>query len=270
MKSQEEATNEAEQRSSPKALVIFEAICREGTHELERPISALAWSGLAAGLSMGFSMIAQALLANYLPNANWTPLITKFGYSIGFLIVILGRQQLFTENTLTPVLTFLGSDKDRASVFKKVIRLWTTVFIANILGTFLFAFILAKVSIFEPETYHQFDRLAAGVVSSGFSVTFYRAIFAGWLIALIIWLLPFAEQARIWVIIIITYIIGLGELSHIIAGSVDGFYGVLAQQFTFYDFAISFFLPTLLGNMIGGVALVAAINYAQISYEHKK
>lgn len=270
MTRQEEANDEAAQRSSPQALVIFEAICREGTHEIERPVSALAWSGLAAGLSMGFSMIAQALLANYLPDAHWTPLITKFGYSIGFLVVILGRQQLFTENTLTPVLTFLASEKDRLAVLKKVIRLWSTVFVANIIGTFLFALLVAKVSIFEPETYKQFNEFALRVVSSEFSVTFYRAIFAGWLIALIIWLLPFAEQARIWIIILITYIIGLGELSHIIAGSVDGFYGLLSQQITFHNFTFNFFLPTLLGNILGGVALVAAINYAQISYEHKK
>lgn len=268
MSLEKQSTDEAEQRSSPKALIIFEAICQEGTHELERPVSSLAWSGLAAGLSMGFSLIAQALLANYLPDAEWTPLITKFGYSLGFLIVILGRQQLFTENTLTPILTLL--DSKTVSVFQKVLRLWSTVFVANIFGTFLFALVISQVSIFEPETYDQFNKIARGVASSGFSITFFRAIFAGWLIALIIWLLPFAQQARISVIILITYIIGLGGFSHIIAGSVDGFYGILAGQITLHSFTFNFFLPTLFGNIIGGVAMVAAINYAQISYEQKK
>lgn len=259
---------EAAERSSPKALVIFEAIRREGAHELERPGSALAWSGLAAGLSMGFSMVAQALLANYLPEANWTPLVIKFGYSIGFLIVILGRQQLFTENTLTPVLQLL--EKKTFNVLNKTLRLWSIVFIANIVGTFLFALAISSISIFELETYEQFNIIGRGVVASGFQVTFFRAIFAGWLIALIIWLLPFAEQARIWVIILITYLIGLGEFSHIIAGSVDGFYGILADQISLSGFTLRFFIPTLLGNIAGGVALVAAVNYAQISYEHKK
>ena len=257
---------EAAERSAPRALVIFEAVRREGEHELERPNSSLAWSGLAAGLSMGFSMVAQALLGNYLPEAKWTPLITKFGYSFGFLIVILGRQQLFTENTLTPVLQLL--ERKTGAVFKKLIRLWSIVLAANVLGTFLFALSISSISIFEPETYDQFNKIATGVVSSGFSVTFFRAIFAGWLIALIIWLMPFAEQARIWVIILITWLIGLGDFSHIIAGSVDGFYGVLAQQVTWLDFGFRFFIPTLLGNMLGGIALVAAVNYAQISYEH--
>src|SRR5699024_462585 len=128
------------------------------------------WSGLAAGLSMGFSMVAQALLANYLPEAEWTPLITKFGYSIGFLIVILGRQQLFTENTLTPVLQLL--ERKSSTVFMKVVRLWSIVLIANILGTFLFALSISSISIFEPETYEQFNKIAKDVVAGGFSVTF--------------------------------------------------------------------------------------------------
>lgn len=259
---------EAEERSAPQALVIFEAIRSEAVHEMERPVSSLAWSGLAAGLSMGFSMIAQALIANYLPEADWTPLVTKFGYSVGFLIVILGRQQLFTENTLTPVLQLL--QRKTFYVLKRLLRLWGIVLAANIVGTFLFAFVISNVSIFTPETYEQFNLIARDIVSSGFMVTFFRAIFAGWLIALIIWLLPFAEQARIWVIIIITYLIGLGDLSHIIAGAVDGFYGILTLQISFWEFSWHFFVPTLLGNIVGGVALVAAVNYAQISYEQVK
>lgn len=264
---QEKPEQEAVERSAPQALVIFEAIRREGEHELERPSSSLAWSGLAAGLSMGFSLIAQALLASYLPDAHWTPLLSKFGYSIGFLIVILGRQQLFTENTLTPVLQLLKTKS--SDVLKNVGRLWSIVFIANIAGAFLFAFGISNISIFEPEVYQQFNEIALGTVSSGFQVTFFRAIFAGWLIALIIWLLPFAEQARIWIIIIITYMIGLGEFSHIIAGSVDSLYGVLADQIPVWDFTTRFFIPTLFGNIVGGVAFVAAINYAQIIYEHR-
>jgi formate/nitrite transporter FocA (FNT family) len=85
-----------------------------------------------------------------------------------------------------------------------------------------------------------------------------------------VWLLPFAEQARVWVIIIITYLVGLGGFSHIIAASVDGFYGLLTHQISITAFAFDFFIPTLLGNIIGGVALVAAITYAQVNYEHVK
>lgn len=258
---------EADERASPKALIIFEAIRQEAEHELERPSSALAWSGLAAGLSMGFSLVSQALIAGYLPDAKWTPLISKFGYSIGFLIVILGRQQLFTENTLTPVLQLLKVKN--LDVLKNVGRLWSIVLIANITGALLFAWGIASFEIFDANVYNKFDTIANKLVERNFGITFYSAIFAGWLIALIIWLLPFAEQSHIWVIIIITYIIGIGEFPHIIAGSVDTLYGVLTHQISIWEFSSRFFIPTLLGNMLGGVALVAAVNYAQIIYEHR-
>src|SRR4051812_23722722 len=102
----------AAQRQAPSGAIVYQAISREGEEELERSSSALFWSALGAGLAMGFSMIAEALLTTHLPDAPWRILIAKFGYSIGFLIVILGRQQLFTENTLTPILPLMRK-KDR-------------------------------------------------------------------------------------------------------------------------------------------------------------
>jgi hypothetical protein len=98
-----------EERRAIGAHVVYETIRREGEDELQRPAAAQAWSGLAAGLSMGFSFIAEALLESHLPDQQWRSLISRAGYSVGFLIVILGRQQLFTENTLTVVLPFLLS-----------------------------------------------------------------------------------------------------------------------------------------------------------------
>ena len=65
-------------------MEIHEAIRVEGEHELSRPVQALAISGLAAGLCLGFSFLAQASLQHALPEAKWAPLITKFGYSVGF------------------------------------------------------------------------------------------------------------------------------------------------------------------------------------------
>jgi formate/nitrite transporter FocA (FNT family) len=98
---------QVEERVAITAHVVYEAIRLEGDEELHRPAAALAWSALAAGLAMGFSFIAEALLTSHLPNQPWRPLVTRLGYSVGFLIVVLGRQQLFTENTLTAVLPLL-------------------------------------------------------------------------------------------------------------------------------------------------------------------
>src|SRR3954471_18464498 len=98
---------EAEERKSPASHVVHQAIVAEGVEELERSTAALAWSGLAGGLAMGLSLIAEAILQTHIPDASWRPLVSKLGYAVGFLVVILGRQQLFTENTLTPILPLL-------------------------------------------------------------------------------------------------------------------------------------------------------------------
>lgn len=91
-----------------------------------------------------------------------------------------------------------------------------------------------------------------------------RAIFAGWLIALMVWLLPGAESARVSIIIILTYLVGLGGFNHIVAGSTTVFFMVANNYVSWATYFKQFFLPTLLGNIIGGVTLVAALAHAQV------
>lgn len=253
---------EIEDRSSPSGKVVYKTILKEGRDELKRSSSALFWSGLAAGLSMGFSLIAEGLLHAYLPDAAWRPLVAKFGYSMGFLIVILGRQQLFTENTLTPILPLLQRP-DAATTFN-VLRLWVIVLIANLLGALLVALVLAKTNAFDPHIQTAFAEIGRKAMENGFLTTLLRGIFAGWLIALMVWLLPFAEAARVWVIIFITYIVGLGQFSHIIAGAVEVFTVAARGEAAWLTVFGSYLLPTLIGNIIGGVTLVAALNHAQV------
>src|SRR5438270_2046568 len=125
----EKQREEAEERTSVSVDVIHEAIRHDGEEELNRPASALAWSGLAAGLSMGFSFVGQALLYANLPDARWRPLVVALGYPLGFLIVILGRQQLFTENTLTPIIPLFT--RRSLKTLWRVARLWSIVLFAN-------------------------------------------------------------------------------------------------------------------------------------------
>lgn len=252
---------QVEERTAIGANVVYEAIRREGDEELKRSSSALAWSGLAAGLSMGFSLIAEALLAAYLPDQPWRPLIAKFGYSVGFLIVILGRQQLFTENTLTVMLPLLLRKDLRTA--RSVARLWTIVLTSNLVGTYLFALGVARIPVFTPHI-QQTIALVSQEVPGGFGIVVMRGIFAGWLIALMVWLLPGAESARISTIIIITYLIGLGGFNHIIAGSNKVFFLVASGQETWFAYLTHFFLPTFLGNVIGGISLVAFLGHAQV------
>jgi len=211
---------------------------------------------------MGFSFVAEALLQAALPDAPWRPLVSNFGYSVGFMIVILGRQQLFTENTLTPVVHVF--EERSTKVLWDALRLWIIVLAANVLGTLLFALGLYLADIFNSAQNAALESVARHAWAGGFRKTFFSAIVAGWLIALMVWLLPAAETARVGVIIIITYIVGLGGFSHIVAGSAQAFYALAAGDTSVATALVNFFLPTLFGNIVGGVALVAALNYAQV------
>ena len=254
-----------EEQSRPNAALIHETIRAEGESELERTAHALLFSGVAAGLSMGFSLVAQGVLQSRLPDAPWRELVSNFGYTVGFLIVVLGRQQLFTENTLTPILPLLHN-RDLHTVWR-VLRLWGLVLAANIAATWVFAAVAAHTQVFDVEAKAAFAEISRHAIAGAFSTTFLKAVFAGWLIALMVWLLPAAEGARPLVIIIVTYVVALPHLAHIIAGSVDAFYLVAIGEAGYGDYLTRFFVPTLLGNVVGGVALVAVLNYGQVAPE---
>jgi formate-nitrite transporter family protein len=253
---------QVEERVAIGAHVVYETIRREGEEELRRTPSALAWSAFAAGLSMGFSFIAEALLATYLPDQPWRHLIVRLGYSVGFLIVILGRQQLFTENTVTVVLPLLLR-KD-LSTLVRMLRLWVVVLVSNLVGTYLFALCIGKINLFDAHTQECLTQIGTSHIGASFGIVLVRAIFAGWLIALMVWLLPAAESARVSIIIIVTYLIGIGGFNHVIAGSTTMFYLIVTHSISWGTYTVQFFLPTLIGNILGGMALVSALGHAQV------
>jgi formate-nitrite transporter family protein len=253
---------EAEKRSALGVHVVHEAVRLEGDEELARPTSALAWSAVAAGLSMGFSLVAESLLRAALPEAPWRPLVAKLGYSVGFLVVILGRQQLFTENTLTVMLPLL--DRRSARCLAGVARVWLVVLAGNVLGALAFAWLIGRGDVFPAELRETFAALGRESMAPGFGTKLLRGVFGGWLIALTVWLLPAAANARVFVIMLVTYLVGLGQFTHAIAGSVDTLYLVTQGELGAGDYLGRFLLPAFLGNAIGGVSLVAAINHAQV------
>ena len=256
---------EAEERSAPAPSVVYESILLEGKDELDRGTSSLLFSGLAAGLSMGFSLATEGLLRAALPDASWRPLLAKFGYCIGFLIVVLGRQQLFTENTLTVMLPLLRR-KDMRTL-ANVARLWGTVLLANLAGALVIAWALGNTAVFDEHTRQAFVAVAQQGQGDPFGTVLLRGVFAGWLIALMVWMMPAAETARVAVIIIVTYVVGLGGFAHIIAGSVDKLLLVTTGHLSLGGFLGGFFAPALLGNVIGGVSLVAALNHGAAGRE---
>jgi formate/nitrite transporter FocA (FNT family) len=246
-------------------LVIHEIIRDEGEQELERTNTALALSGLAGGLSMGFSFLALALLRASMPDTGWRHAVASIGYSVGFIIVVLGRQQLFTENTLTAVLPVLT--RRDMKTFWSAARLWGIVLAANLAGTWVFAAIIHAPQVFPADITKAFQDVAAEAIPPVFYATLVKAFFAGWLIALMVWILPAAQSARIFVILIITYVVSLAHLSHIVAGSTEAAYDVLSGGATFGQYCGLFLLPTLLGNILGGVLLVTILNHGSIAPE---
>lgn len=254
-----------EAHGRPNAALIHETIRAEGESELARSPSALLLSSLAAGLAMGLSLITEGLLRAHLPDAPWRDLVSKLGYAVGFLVVVLGRQQLFTENTLTPILPLLYNRT--MQTFGNVARLWVLVLVANIAGTWAISAVLAGSDLFPPDIKDAFSAVSRHVIAASFGTTVLKGIFAGWLIALLVWLMPGAGEARFTVIVLLTWLISLAGFAHVVAGSVDASFLVLSSQASVADYLWRFFTPTLLGNIVGGTALVAVLNYGQVASE---
>lgn len=249
----------------PSAKMIHEIIRDEGEEELERSSKAIIWSATGAGLSMGFSFLTMGFIKSGLPEAPWAKLVTGFGYTLGFLIVVLGRQQLFTESTLTAVLPLLT--RRDSKTFRQTARLWALVLVFNIVGTFAFAWLISRAGLFDEDIVKALNTLSAEALKDPFLPMMVKAILAGWLIALMVWLIPGAGQARLWLIIIVTYVVAIAHFSHIIAGSVEAAYGVFVGHITFAEYFPRFLIPTLIGNCVGGVSLVAIFNHAPVREE---
>ncbi|MEI7038094.1 formate/nitrite transporter family protein [Fulvimonas yonginensis] len=253
---------EVEHKRPPRVAVLHETIRLEGETELGRSLSALAWSALAAGLSMGFSMLARGLLHRHLAGMHGAFLVESLGYPFGFLVVILARQQLFTENTMTAVLPLMTHPSLRK--FGSLLRLWSVVFVGNLVGTALFAYGLLHMRLFDEATRAALLGIGAEVMANTPLQMFTKGIVAGWLIATMVWLVPAAEQARVSVIVITTYLIALGGFTHIIVGSVETLYLVFAGALAPGGFLLHFALPTLAGNIVGGSCIFALISHAQV------
>lgn len=249
-------------------LVIHEVVREQGEKELDRSFGSLAWSGLAAGLSIGFSFVAQAYLKAGLPEAPWSRLVDGFGYSLGFLIVILGQQQLFTETTLTALIPTLMRRTVRDAL--ATLRVWAVVLLANLVGTILFAWVLSRQGVVSPEAFAAMQSLSAKLMSHSFGQTAMLGGAAGWLIGLMVWLLPGAGPARPLIIIVLTYVVALCEFPHVIAGSVEAAFGVLSGRAGVIDYLWRFLAPTLLGNIVAGTALVALLNHATVVEELRR
>jgi formate/nitrite transporter FocA (FNT family) len=263
---EEESEREAvEEASGLSPRLIFETIRRNGEEELARPVRALFWSGVAAGILISFSVLGEAYLRASLPDTETRYLIENLGYSLGFLLVILGRMQLFTENTITtvvPVMIAPGAD----GLFKTA-RLWSIVLFANVIGAFVIASFLAYTPVLTADLHSIVTDLSRHATGMGAAEGLLRGIPAGILIAAIVWMLPSAQNNEVLVIIIFTWLIAVGDFTHIIAGSVEMAFLMVQGLLPLSDALLGFFLPVLLGNIIGGTVVFTMLAYAQIRAE---
>ena len=256
---------EVDKSQPPRAAVLHEIIRAQGDMELERSVAALWWSALAAGLTMGLSLMAMGLLNSRLPDGEGFKVIASFGYCAGFLAVILARQQLFTENTLTAVLPVMT--KPSLNNFGRLLRLWSVVLVGNLCGTILVAYVMLHLPIFDSKTDLAFLDIGRKIMENDASQMFAKGIVSGWMIATMVWMIPSMESAKMWIIILITYLMALGDFTHIVVGSAEVSYLVFAGELPWKDFWLIFAGPTLVGNTVGGSLIFALISHAQIRSE---
>ncbi|MDJ5250285.1 formate/nitrite transporter family protein [Salmonella enterica] len=251
-----------ENRLPSRAMAIHEHIRQDGEKEMERDAMALLWSAIAAGLSMGASLLAKGIFHVQLEGVPGGFLLENLGYTFGFIIVIMARQQLFTENTVTAVLPVMQNPT--LSNVGLLMRLWGVVLLGNLIGTGVAAWAFEYMPIFDEETRDAFVKIGMEVMKNSPTEMFANAIISGWIIATMVWMFPAAGGAKIVVIILMTWLIALGDTTHIVVGSVEILYLVFNGTLPWSDFLWPFALPTLAGNICGGTFIFALMSHAQI------
>lgn len=255
----------ANSRKRISARMVYHVVRSEGEEELARPMASLAWSGLAAGPAVSTSLLAQGFLHYHLPDTAYRSVLELLGYCVGFLIVILGRLQLFTENTITAVLP-LFNNWDLKTLFS-TLRLWSVVLLANFAGAFI-----AVASAVYCNTVPEAMMDALVTVAQRFAekpalLAFTHGIPAGFLIAAIVWMLPSAGNSQLGVVVVLTYLIALGDFAHVVVGAAEVFLLILVGEISVLHGLFGLVAPALLGNIVGGTALFAALAYAQVRQE---
>ena len=264
---QSAVSEEAEERSvsnaaalSPK--LIYEVIRREGRDELNRTNRSLIWSGISAGMLISLSVMGEAIFRTYLPDAEWRYLVENLGYSLGFIAVIMGRMQLFTENTITTVLPLM---QERSwGILGSLLRLWGVVLGANVIGAFAAAALFIYTPAVPQEILPAIISLSEHATGMGPAEGFWRAIPAGVIVALIVWMLPEADEAAFFLILTFTWLIAAGDFTHIVAGSVEMAALMLHGGLGISQAIFGFFLPVLVGNIIGGTLVFTLVAWGQV------
>ena len=238
---------------------ILEETLQDGREELARGSAGLALSGLGAGLNVSFSAVALGIVGAL---SGGVGLLAYAAYPIGFIFVMLSRQQLFTTNTVTPVVVVL--DEDRSQLWN-MLRMWGILFVTNVLGALVFAFAVTHTEILPASALNVLLEEAAHKMENGFLALLVKGVIGGWLVAFVVWLVASARDTTSQLLLIWgpVFLIPATGLVHCIAGSSELMISVFGGETSWGEFLVGFLLPATLGNAIGGVILVTLLNYGQ-------
>ncbi len=247
----------------PSAEEIYEQVARNARAELKRSTVSLGISGFAGGVFMGLSALGTAITLGLLGTSPWTMLIAKMFYPVGFIVVILGRAQLFTENTLYPVALVLAEKRE----LWNTLRLWCTVLPANVLGALAFALLAARTSALPHSMLDALTQLGLEAVRSPPATIFWSAVMAGWIIATAAWLVSGSHSitGSILLLWLLTFVVGLGGFAHCIATSGEILAAVLTGKIGWLPY-FHWFGLAVGGNICGGVGMVTVLEYGQVIY----
>jgi formate/nitrite transporter FocA (FNT family) len=258
--------HEVEERATPRAPVIHAVVYRHGEEELRRPASSLLWSGVAAGVTMMSSVIAEAALLHKIPaGVPGREAIADLGYSIGFIMVVLGRLQLFTEQTVVAVLPVMA--RPGRAQFAATARLWVIVFLANMIGAAAAAAINLHLNLVSPALAAAMLDVSETLLARTPLETLQQAIPAGFIVASMAWIRAGSGRDEFLIVFALAYAIALGDFTHVVAGAAEAFLLLFDGRIDLAQALGGLILPALVGNIIGGTGLLALLAHAQVREE---
>lgn len=240
----------------------------ESLREYQRNNRSLLLSSMAAGMEIGFSVFLIAAFYSHFHASishQLMYLLAALSYPVGFMLVIIGRSDLFTEHTTLAILPVLDGRK----TFRQLLRVWGVIYAGNMLGAIVFSALFVQfVGMTDRFDESVFSYYGQKMVADGLSGQFLGAIFAGWLMGQLAWMVTSSTEtiSRITVVAIITFVIGLGGLPHCIAGAVGMFCAWFAKSTTVgLAEVLQFLTIATAGNIIGGSIFVGRVKYSSIA-----
>jgi formate/nitrite transporter FocA (FNT family) len=247
------ATSQQKDLSRPSAHEIYQQVAKNAKEELKRSTASLAISGFTGGIFMGLSALGVGLALARLGGSGHAFIISRMFYPLGFIVVILGRSQLFTENVLTEPRQIWNT-----------LRLWATVLPSNMLGALTFASLAGLTHSMPADVVQAIASLGLAAVHEPTSTIFWSGVVAGWIIATAAWLVSGSHSitGSVMVIWALTFVVGLGNFAHCIATSGEILTAVLTHQLSWAAYP-RWFGPAVAGNICGGVVMVTLLEYGQ-------